>query len=322
LSLTTTMICIIALIVFGTLAIFSAKYRPLAKEALDCVFRRVTLRKCRSGLDKRLKSTITGKVMRKHPTLARFIYKHFEIISWAFLILLIASIVQTSISVYNYAAYGNCNGPDEEGFCIFDPLGNNHPALSETSVCPATTGGRGEQQLQPPPLTTIKNNPKTGSANAPVTIIEFGCFSCPNTAKQAPAVKKLIEHFGTQIQFIYVDFPLEQHPYAYEAALAAQCVYEQDPLTYWHYHFLLFQRQKDFSLENFKQWAEELGINPQQYDECMNNNETRRFIDQDIQAGITAGIYGTPTFFINNEPLVGVKPYKLLKAKIEEQLES
>ena len=33
------MICLIALIIFGVLAIFSASYRPLAKEAFDCVLR-------------------------------------------------------------------------------------------------------------------------------------------------------------------------------------------------------------------------------------------------------------------------------------------
>ncbi len=67
------MICVIALIVFAVLAVFSAKYRPLALEAFDCVFRRLTFRKCKSALDKRLKSKITGKVMKRHAGLAKFI---------------------------------------------------------------------------------------------------------------------------------------------------------------------------------------------------------------------------------------------------------
>jgi len=52
------MICVVALIVFGILGIFSAKYRVIAKEAFDCVFRKITLRKCDSRLDSRLKSEI------------------------------------------------------------------------------------------------------------------------------------------------------------------------------------------------------------------------------------------------------------------------
>jgi len=59
------MICVLAMIVFGIMAIFSASHRPIAKEAFDCVFRRITLKKCKSGLDVRLKAKLIGKLMQK-----------------------------------------------------------------------------------------------------------------------------------------------------------------------------------------------------------------------------------------------------------------
>jgi hypothetical protein len=37
------MICLIALVVFGIMSIFSVGFRPLAKESFNCVFRRLTL---------------------------------------------------------------------------------------------------------------------------------------------------------------------------------------------------------------------------------------------------------------------------------------
>jgi hypothetical protein len=40
------MFCIAAFIVFATLAIFSASFRPLAAKAWHCVLRRVTFRPC------------------------------------------------------------------------------------------------------------------------------------------------------------------------------------------------------------------------------------------------------------------------------------
>src|SRR3990167_5657795 len=73
------MICILALIVFGILGIFSVKYRIIAKEAFDCVFRRITFRKCTSGLDIRLKAQITGNLMKKAPNIATKVYKNFKI---------------------------------------------------------------------------------------------------------------------------------------------------------------------------------------------------------------------------------------------------
>ena len=116
------MICLLSLIVFGVLAIFSAGYRPLAKEAFDCVFRRVTLRKCQSGLDVRFKSKIVGKLMNKSPKLARGVHKNFEIISWFFVIIFFVSLAFSANAVYNIVVYDNCYGPDAEpGTCMFVP---------------------------------------------------------------------------------------------------------------------------------------------------------------------------------------------------------
>ncbi len=315
------MICIIALFVFAVLAIFSAKYRPLAAEAFDCVFRRVTFRKCRSGLDKRLRSQITGKLMKKSSRCGRWVYKHFEWISWFFLIILILSVVQTGISIYNYAAYGNCNGPDEEGFCIFDPMGSNKEIISqaEANVCPAGDGM--SKELVAPNISLVMDNPKTGSSSAPVTVIEFGCFACPNTAEQAPAVEKLIKYFGKDMLFIYVDFPLPSHEYSLEASEAARCVYEQDPLAYWKYHFKLFENREDFSTENFRKWATGLGLDGVKFDACLLLGDAKEHVEKMRTLGVESGVYGTPTFFINGVPVVGLKPYKLLKAKINSAME-
>lgn len=115
------MICLIALIVFGILAIFSVSYRPLAKEAFDCVFRRFTFRKCSSGLDSRLKSKIVGKVMNKNLFLGRHLYRYFEVLSWIFVILFFASLVFSADAIYNLAVYDNCNGPNADPEeCVFD----------------------------------------------------------------------------------------------------------------------------------------------------------------------------------------------------------
>ena len=124
------MICIIAMVVFGILSIFSAKYRPIAKEAFDCVFRRVTLRKCESGLDIRLKTKIVGKLMNKHYGLAKGVHKYFEIISWMFVVLFFVSLFFTGQGIYNIIVYDNCYGPiDENGFFILTGTGGEVTAV-------------------------------------------------------------------------------------------------------------------------------------------------------------------------------------------------
>lgn len=116
------MICLIALIVFGFLAIFSATHRPLAKEALDCVLRKTTFRPCKTNLDQRLRSQFTGMIMKRSPKLAGFTFKYFTILSWIFVLLLTLSTVYSGIGIYNYVKYGNCNGPHNAAFCIFNPV--------------------------------------------------------------------------------------------------------------------------------------------------------------------------------------------------------
>ena len=49
------MACLIALIIFGIMGIFSASHRALAKEAFICVFKRVTFRPCDTGFKEKIK---------------------------------------------------------------------------------------------------------------------------------------------------------------------------------------------------------------------------------------------------------------------------
>jgi len=135
-------ICLIALPVFAVLALFSAKYRPFAKEAFNCVFKRMTFRKCDTGFDKKLKAKITGKLMSKSPKTGAFVYKNFEAISWAFTIIMLVSLIYSAIGVYNLFVYNNCNGP--EGYCpITGSYGTSCPDTNQCDNpnCSCETGG-------------------------------------------------------------------------------------------------------------------------------------------------------------------------------------
>src|SRR3989344_7423020 len=111
-------LCLIALPIFAVLSIFSAKYRKLTLESLDCVFRTATFRKCRSGLDDRIKASLTGKVMRVSPKAAGFIYNNYKLLSWIILIIFVWSIYGTAVGLYNYVEYGSCNGSVDTGFFL------------------------------------------------------------------------------------------------------------------------------------------------------------------------------------------------------------
>jgi protein-disulfide isomerase len=306
------MICFIALFVFGILGIFSATHRKLALEALDCVFRRVTLRKCESRLDKRIKSRITGKLMSKSPKVAGFVFKHFELISWFFTVILILSVVYTGYGFYNYVNYGNCNGPENNGgFCIFDPAGT-HSQYSGIKT------GYEDEIIYP----DVDDDPSLGNKNADVVIIEFGCFRCPYTKKAEKVVDEILEYYGDKVYYVYRDFPLTtRHVNADIHAEAANCALDQN--KYWEYHDLLFEKQDEMlnhTSDDLIKLGEEVGLNNEEFKECILTRKYKDEVQKDYEDGYKAKIYGTPTFFINKERIVGPREFKDFKKVIDKEL--
>jgi hypothetical protein len=133
------MICLIALVVFAVLGFVSAKYRAYFFEATDCVFRRVTLRKCTTSFDKKMKVKVCSRISGLNKSLGAFTFKYFEAISWVLTILMIVSLIWSAYvgvtGVYNWVAYGNCNGPDSTVFCALNALtGKVSPTTSSAAT--------------------------------------------------------------------------------------------------------------------------------------------------------------------------------------------
>jgi hypothetical protein len=274
------MICVAALIVFAILALFSAKYRPLAKEAFQCVFLKLRLRPCNSGLDRRVRVAAMMPFMRRTPRVAKAIYKYFPVLSALFVALTAASFVWLAWGGYNYALYGNCNGPGSSGFCVFDPSG---PGVSDTGQC---------TEVPHDPSALIKptnlSGFKTIHPTANFTVIFFGCYSCPYTREAAPALLETIAAHP-DVRFVLIDFPIATHNGSEEAATAANCVYDISPDQYLSYADLLY---KNLSA------ASSVDISA-----CIEHPHPRVALGK--QTGLAAGVYGTPTYFIGDKAVVG-----------------
>jgi protein-disulfide isomerase len=274
-------LCFVALFVFAVLGIFSAKYRALFFEALGCTITTITLRPCQSRLDERIKSTIIASILQRSPQLAKIVHQNFAVLSVIFSILFFGSMGYSIIAVYNYVAYGNCNGPDSSAFCVFDAVLNPNP--NQLSIVQPGVG------------------PKRG--NGKIIMVEFGCFSCPYTRlAQKPLREFLSQH--PEISLEFRAFPIPSHKDSFIAAQAAYCADEQG--KFWEYHDALFA-DENHSKENLEKMALSIGLDIAKFQECMASNLTSaaKNLERDQQAGHAAGIYGTPTFFINNAILVG-----------------
>ncbi|MBR9676442.1 thioredoxin domain-containing protein [Candidatus Woesearchaeota archaeon] len=315
------MICLLALIVFGFLGIFSLKYRVIALEALDCVFRRVTLRKCDTGLDQRLKSQITGNLMRRNPGVGRFMFKHFEVISWFFTILLVLSLAQSGLGIYNFVAYGNCNGKGSDEFCIFDPLSTRNNQDSSTQLLTQCTVEGVEANPENLIKPEIGASARFGNKDAKVTIIEFGCYTCPYTKQAEGVYEKIRNDFGDETLFIYKNYPINTHNNSYQAAIAAECVRIDKPSEFWAYHKALLENEGELTNNTIISLVEQTtSVDIDSFNLCFSEGHTENLVKKDIRAGEKSFIYGTPTLFINDEALVGPKTYREIKKIIELEL--
>ena len=137
-----------------------------------------------------------------------------------------------------------------------------------------------------------------GPSHAPVTVVEYGDFECPNCKQAAPAVKLLLQRFTGRVRLIYRHFPLEEvHPHALHAALAAEVAAGQR--KFWPMHDLLFENQPHLKLPQLRRYAERLELDMVRYDADMADTVYLQRVREDIEGGRASGARATPTFFVN-----------------------
>lgn len=137
-----------------------------------------------------------------------------------------------------------------------------------------------------------------GPVRAPVTVVEYGDFECPNCKQAAPAVKILMARFAERVRFVYRHFPLEGvHPHALQAALAAEAAGAQG--KFWPMHHLLFDSQAHLKLQQLRGYGERLQLDIERYDADMAGKVFLQRVREHIESGEKSGVRGTPAFFVN-----------------------
>jgi protein-disulfide isomerase len=164
------------------------------------------------------------------------------------------------------------------------------------------------------------DDPWIGAKDAKVVIVEFSDYACPYCAKFALEVeKKIVENYKNTVKLVFRDFPVHGES-SYKAAEAANCAREQG--KFWEYHYLLFERQKEWynNVSKFLDYAEELGLNSEKFRECLDSGKYRQEVEKDFMDGVSYGVQGTPTFFINDDMVIGYRSYEEFTRLIEERL--
>ena len=153
-----------------------------------------------------------------------------------------------------------------------------------------------------------EDDPWLGTEEPFVSILAYDSFGCPVCKEEQPEIKKMITNFSSLVRFIPKDFPTEgMHKDVLNAHLAANCANEQG--KYWEYRDVLFLNQDDFTKNNLKVLAKNLGLNIDEFNYCLNEEKFIQEVRQDFATGAQLGVIGTPSYIVNGTLISGSLTY-------------
>lgn len=179
----------------------------------------------------------------------------------------------------------------------------------------------------------LEGEPMLGNPNASVTVVEFGDYRCPICKQfEQQVFPQLNEQFisNDRINFYFVNYAFLDSGFpgqtSTRAAIAGECVLNQDQEQFWNYHHHLYDIQGAESTD----WATEQvllnafnesteGLDYNEFEQCLVNQETRSEVQQDRQMARNLGVSGTPTVFVNGKK-VSNWGFNSLKVVIQQEL--
>jgi protein-disulfide isomerase len=159
-----------------------------------------------------------------------------------------------------------------------------------------------------------------GTADAPITLIEYSDFECPFCSRGYNTVMELMAKYKGKIRFAYKHLPLSFHPQAMPAAQYYEAILLQSPEKAWEFHDEIYKNQR--KLQNgeafFKELAKKLKVDMVKLAKDVKSEAVQKHIDADIAEAGKFGLQGTPGFLLNGIPVKGAYPASHFDTLIEE----
>lgn len=155
-----------------------------------------------------------------------------------------------------------------------------------------------------------------GTADAKITLVEYGDYQCPHCGHAHGVVKQLQKHFGKSMRFVFRNFPLVQiHPMAEPAAEAAEFAAAHG--KFWEMHDGIFEHQDELSADFLLSLAKKIGLDTKALSEALEQGTYRDVVRKGFMGGVRSGVNGTPTFFIDGQRYDGAPDFGSLSAAMQ-----
>ncbi len=163
-----------------------------------------------------------------------------------------------------------------------------------------STDAKNPQRL----LVEKANRPHVGNPQAKLVLVEFSDFQCPHCREEYSQINYTVSKYKDKILFIYRNYPVidENSTVVAQASLCAG-----DQGKFWQMYDNLFSSPiDDASIDGLTQRVKNLGINTDQFNQCLTSAKYKNQVDEDTTDGASLGVEGTPTFFLNGYKVAGV----------------
>lgn len=149
-------------------------------------------------------------------------------------------------------------------------------------------------------------------------LVEFLDFECEVCRAYYPTVEQLREDHGDELTFVIRYFPIPSHTNSTNAAVAAEAAAAQGRLEPMYQRMYDTQAEwgeaQDSRADVFRGFAQELGLDMDQYDADVADPATTERVQSDFDEGRALGVNGTPTFFLDGEKLDVAGPEDLVQS--------
>lgn len=158
-----------------------------------------------------------------------------------------------------------------------------------------------------------------------VVLVEFSDFQCPACRAYYPLVRQLRGEFGDKLTVEYKYFPLKNiHKNAEISARAGEAARLQGKFD--EMEDLLFTKQNDWAFSNdvlsyFRDYATTIGLDTAKFNSDIELSSVYDKVNADYREGLSLGVNGTPTFFLNGKKITNPGSYDQFSQLIKQALE-
>ena len=130
----------------------------------------------------------------------------------------------------------------------------------------------------------------------------------------------MLEQFPEDVNYVIKHYPLSNHKFAHQSAMAALAAGKQG--KFWEFHGKLLENHNKLNEEKIIEIATELELDLDQFGQDRNLEASRQLIREDMENGKLVGVRGTPSAFLNGKRVknkdLGSLP-KLIARELEKQ---